>query len=119
MSVAEVSKEKGIIFRGLVKGKPIYAVVSAGDYVRHRLIFPIVLIEDIEVGFKKAKGEILKADSAIVVKCSKLCHVSVGDAVKVSGKVIRVKSEIWETSYVYIKANEMFNETQQTGIVMY
>jgi hypothetical protein len=119
MSVAEVSKERGIIIRGLVKGKPIYAAVSPGDYVRHRLIFPIVLTEDIEVGFKKAKGEILKANSAIVVKCSKLCHVSVGDAIKVRGKIIRVTSEIWETSYLYIKASEMFNETQQTGIVMY
>ncbi len=119
MSVAEVSKEKGIIVRGLVKGKPIYAVVSPGDYVRHRLIFPIVLTEDIEVGFKKAKGEILKANSSIVVKCSKLCHVSVGDAIKVRGKIIRVKSDIWETTYLYIKANEIFNETQDTGIVMY
>jgi hypothetical protein len=119
MSIAEVSKERGIIIRGLVKGKPIYAVVSPGDYVRHRLVFPIVLTEDIEVSFKKAKGEILKANSAIVVKCSKLCHVSVGDAIKVRGKIIRVKSEIWETSYIYIKANEIFNETQQTGIVMY
>ena len=119
MSVAEVSKERGIIIRGLVKGKPIYAVVSAGDYVRHRLIFPIVLTEDIEVSFKKAKGEILKANSSIVVKCSKLCYVSVGDNIKVSGKVIRVKSDIWETTYLYIKANEIFNETQDTGIVMY
>ncbi len=119
MSVAEVSKEKGIIIRGLVKGKPIYAVVSAGDYVRHRLIFPIVLTEDIVVGFKKAKGEILRANSSIVVKCSKLCYVSVGDTIKVSGKIIRVNSEIWEKSYIYVKANEIFNETQQTGIVMY
>ncbi len=119
MSVAEVSKERGIIIRGLVKGKPIYAVVSPGDYVRHRLIFPIVLTEDIEVSFKKAKGEILKANSSIVVKCSKLCYVSVGDNIKVSGKVIRVKSDIWETTYLYIKANEIFNETQDTGIVMY
>ena len=119
MSVAEVSKERGIIIRGLVKGKPIYAVVSPGDYVRHRLIFPIVLTEDIEVSFKKAKGEILKANSSIVVKCSKLCYVSVGDNVKVSGKIVRVKSEIWETTYIYIKANEIFNETQDTGIVMY
>ncbi len=119
MSDAEVSKERGIIIRGLVKGKPIYAVVSPGDYVRHRLIFPIVLTEDIEVSFKKAKGEILKANSSIVVKCSKLCYVSVGDNIKVSGKVIRVKSDIWETTYLYIKANEIFNETQDTGIVMY
>jgi hypothetical protein len=119
MYVEEVSKEKGIIIRGLVKGKPIYAVVSPGDYIRHRLIFPIVLTEDIEVGFKKAKGEILKANSAIVVKCSKLCYVSVGDTIKVRGKIIRVKSEIWETSYMFIKANEIFNETQQTGILMY
>ena len=119
MSVAEVSKERGIIIRGLVKGKPIYAVVSPGDYIRHRLIFPIVLTEDIKVGFKKAKGEILKANSSIVVKCSKLCYVSVGDNIKVSGKVIRVKSDIWETTYLYIKANEIFNETQDTGIVMY
>jgi len=119
MSVAEVSKERGIIIRGLVKGKPIYAVVSPGDYIRHRLIFPIVLTEDIEVSFKKAKGEILKANSSIVVKCSKLCYVSVGDNVKVSGKVVRVKSEIWETTYIYIKANEIYNETQDTGIVMY
>ena len=119
MSVAEVSKERGIIIRGLVKGKPIYAVVSPGDYVRHRLIFPIVLTEDIEVSFKKAKGEILKANSSIVVKCSKLCYVSVGDNVKVSGKVVRVKSDIWETTYLYIKANEIYNETQDTGIVMY
>jgi len=119
MSVAEVSKERGIIIRGLVKGKPIYAVVSPGDYVRHRLVFPIVLTEDIEVSFKKAKGEILKANSSIVVKCSKLCYVSVGDNVKVSGKVVRVKSEIWETTYIYIKANEIYNETQDTGIVMY
>ena len=119
MSVAEVSKERGIIIRGLVKGKPIYAVVSPGDYVRHRLIFPIVLTEDIEVSFKKAKGEILKANSSIVVKCSKLCYVSVGDNIKVSGKVIRVKSDIWETTYLYIKANEIFNETQDTGIVMF
>ena len=119
MSVAEVSKERGIIIRGLVKDKPIYAVVSPGDYVRHRLAFPIVLTEDIVVTFKKAKGEVLKANSAIVVKCSKLCYVSVGDAIKVSGKVIRVKSEIWETTYIFIKANDIFNETQQTGILMY
>ena len=119
MSNAEVSKETGIIIRGLVKDKPIYAVVSPGDYVRHRLVFPIVLAEDIEVSFKKAKGEILRSNSSIVVKCSKLCHVSVGDAIKVRGKIIRVKSEIWENTYIYIKANEIFNETQQTGIVMY
>lgn len=119
MSVAEVSKETGIIIKGLVKGKPIYAVVSPGDYVRHRLVFPIVLAEDLEVRFKKAKGEILKANSVIVVKCSKLCYVSVGDAIKVIGKIIRVTSELWETSYIYVKANEIFNETQQTGIVMY
>jgi hypothetical protein len=54
-----------------------------------------------------------------VVKCSKLCYVSVGDNVKVSGKIVRVKSEIWETTYIYIKANEIYNETQDTGIVMY
>ena len=119
MSVAEVSKEKGIIIRGLVEGKPIYAVVSAGDYVRHRLIFPIVLTEDIVVGFKKAKGEVLRKNSSIVVKCSKLCYVSVGDTVKVSGKIIRVNSELWETSYLYVKADEIFNVTQHTGIVMY
>ena len=119
MSVAEVSKEKGIIIRGLVKDKPIYAVVSPGDYVRHRLAFPIVLTEDIEVSFKKAKGVVLKTNSSIVVKCSKLCFVSVGDAIKVSGKVIRVKSELWDTTYMFIKANEIFNETQQTGILMY
>ncbi|KKM76922.1 hypothetical protein LCGC14_1375320, partial [marine sediment metagenome] len=28
MSIVEVSKERGIIIKGLVKGKPIYAVVS-------------------------------------------------------------------------------------------
>ncbi len=119
MSVAEASKESGIIIRGLVKDKPIYAVLSPGDYVRHRLIFPIVLTEDIEFTFKKAKGEILKANSTIVVKCSKLCYVSVGDAIKVSGKLIRVNSELWEKTYLFIKANEIFNETQQTGILMY
>jgi len=116
---AEVSKEQGIIIRGLVKDKPIYAVVSPGDYVRHRLVFPIVLTEDITVTFKKAKGEVLKANSAIVVKCKKLCYVSIGDAVKVSGKIVRVKSGLWDTTYTFIKANDIFNETQQTGILMY
>ncbi len=119
MSVAEISKETGIIIRGLVKGQPIYAVVAPVDYIRHRLVFPIVLTEDIEVGFKKAKGEILKKNSSIVVKCSKLCYVSVGDAVKISGKIVRIKSEIWENTYLYIKAKEIFNETQQAGILMY
>ena len=119
MSVVDVSKERGIIIRGLVKGKPIYAILSAGDYVRHRLIFPIVLIEDIKVNFKKGKAVVLKANSAIVVKCSKLCYVSVGDTIKVSGKIIRIKTELWNTTYKFIKANEMFNETQQTGILMY
>ena len=119
MSVAEVSKESGIIFKGLVKDKPIYAVVSPGDYVRHRLIFPIVLTEDVVVSFKKNKGEVVKANSAIVVKCSKLCYVSIGDAIKVSGKVIRVTSELWDTTYMFIKANDIFNETQQTGLLMY
>jgi len=119
MSVAEISKEKGIIIRGLVKGQPIYAVVSPGDYVRHRLVFPIVLTEDLEFGFKKAKGEILKTNSTIVVKCSKLCYISVGDAIKISGKLVRVKSEIWDKTYLYIKAKDIFNETQQAGILMY
>ena len=119
MSVVEVSKERGIIIKGLVKGKPIYAVVSPGDYVRHRLVFPIVLTEDIEVSFKKAKGEVLKANSPIVVKCSKLCYVSVGDTIKVSGKIIRIKSKLWETSYIFIKANDIFNLTQHIGILMY
>ncbi|KKN20161.1 hypothetical protein LCGC14_0938380 [marine sediment metagenome] len=119
MSVAEVSKETGIIIRGLVKGPPIYAVVSPVDYIRHRLVFPIVLTEDIEVGFKKAKGEILKKNSTIVVKCSKLCYVSVGDAIKISGKIVRVNSEIWDKIYLYIKAKDIFNETIQTGIVMF
>ena len=119
MSVAEVSKERGIIIRGLVKGKPIYAILSAGDYVRHRLVFPIVLIEDIKVSFKKGKGVLLKANSTILVKCSKLCYVSVGDTIKVSGKIVRIKSDIWATTYKFIKANEIFNETQQAGILMY
>ena len=119
MSVAEVSKETGIIIRGLVKSQPIYAVVSPGDYIRHRLAFPIVLTEDIEVGFKKTKGEFLKKNSTVVVKCSKLCYVSVGDAIKISGKIVRVTSEVWNTTYLFIKAKEIFNETQQTGILMY
>ena len=119
MSVAEISKQTRIVIRGLVKGQPIYAVVSPGDYIRHRLAFPIVLTEDIEVGFKKAKGEILKKNSTIVVKCSKLCYVSVGDAIIISGKIVRVNSEFWEKTYLYIKAKQIFNETQQTGILMY
>jgi len=119
MSIAEISKETGIIIRGLVKGQPIYAIVYPGDFVRHRLIFPIVLTEDIEVSFKKAKGEILKTNSAIVVKCSKVCYVGVGDAIKINGKIVRVKSETWDKTYLYIKANEIFNETRQTGILMY
>ena len=119
MSVAEVSKQTGIIIKGLVKGPPIYAVVSPGDYVRHRLAFPIVLTEDIAVTFKKAKGEVLKSNSAIVVKCYKLCYVSVGDAIQLSGKIVRVKSKLWDKTYVYIKAKDIFNETQQTGILMY
>ncbi|MHA2006420.1 MAG: hypothetical protein ACXABO_18040 [Promethearchaeota archaeon] len=119
MSVVEVSKETGIIIKGLVKDQPIYAVVSPGDYVRHRLVFPIVLTEDIVVTFKKAKGEVLKSNSAIIVKCSKLCYVSVGDAIRVSGKIVRVTSEVWDKTYTYIKANEIFNETQQAGLLMY
>ena len=119
MSVAEVSKEKGIIIRGIVKDHPIYAVVSPGDYVRHRLMFPIELLEDIKVNFKKKKGIILKAKSQIIVKCTKSCYVSVGDVIKVSGKILRVKSEKWDITYMYINAAEIFNETQQTGILMY
>ena len=96
MSDAEVSKEKEITIRGIVKDHPIYAVVSPGDYVRHRLMFPIELLEDIEVNFKKAKGIVLKAKSQIIVKCTKTCYVSIGDEIKVSGKIIRVKSEKWK-----------------------
>ena len=112
MSVAEVSKETGITIRGLAKDQPIYAVVYPGDSVRHRLIFPIVFTEDIEVGFKKAKGEISKANSTIVVKCSKVCYISLGDAIKLSGKIVRAKSEKWDKTYLYIKAKEIFNETR-------
>jgi len=119
MSAAEASKEKGLIIKGIVKGEPIYAVVSPGDYVRHRLMFPIELTEDITVNFKKAKGVILKSKSLIIVKCSKAAYVSIGDKIQLSGKIIRVKSEKWGITYMYINANELFNETQQTGILMY
>jgi hypothetical protein len=60
MSAAEASKEKGLIVKGIVKGEPIYAVVSPGDYVRHRLMFPIELTEDLTVNFKKKKRSYFK-----------------------------------------------------------